>query len=80
MTREQNHFYGPEQYADGGTTDKYVENTDVRECGAGCRVRQSVAHATPFGGLEPPCAWHAAHTALPWCRTTQSGAVPHPCP
>ncbi|MFI7400702.1 phospholipase C [Streptomyces sp. NPDC049541] len=33
MTCDQNHSYGPEQYAaDGGKADKYVENTEVNKC------------------------------------------------
>ncbi|MER5217656.1 alkaline phosphatase family protein [Streptomyces sp. NPDC002838] len=33
MTCDQNHSYGPEQYAaDGGKADKYVENTEVSKC------------------------------------------------
>ncbi|MDH6455443.1 MULTISPECIES: alkaline phosphatase family protein [unclassified Streptomyces] len=33
MTCDQNHSYGPEQYAaDGGRADKYVENTEVSKC------------------------------------------------
>lgn len=33
MTCDQNHSYGPEQYAaDGGKADKYVENTEVDKC------------------------------------------------
>ncbi|MFJ4205463.1 phospholipase C [Streptomyces sviceus] len=33
MTCDQNHSYGPEQYAaDGGRADKYVENTEVNKC------------------------------------------------
>ncbi|QNP68713.1 alkaline phosphatase family protein [Streptomyces roseirectus] len=33
MTCDQNHSYGPEQYAaNGGRADKYVENTEVDKC------------------------------------------------
>ncbi len=33
MTCDQNHSYGPEQYAaDAGKADKYVENTEVNKC------------------------------------------------
>ncbi|MFF7559850.1 phospholipase C [Streptomyces pseudovenezuelae] len=33
MTCDQNHSYGPEQYAaDGGKADQYVENTEVDKC------------------------------------------------
>ncbi|MFD5402998.1 phospholipase C [Streptomyces griseorubiginosus] len=33
MTCDQNHSYGPEQYAaNGGKADKYVENTEVNKC------------------------------------------------
>ncbi|WP_406155028.1 phospholipase C [Streptomyces canus] len=33
MTCDQNHSYGPEQYAaDGGKADTYVENTEVNKC------------------------------------------------
>ncbi|MDQ0786663.1 phospholipase C [Streptomyces sp. B3I8] len=33
MTCDQNHGYGPEQYAaNGGKADKYVENTEVSKC------------------------------------------------
>ncbi|MET7905242.1 alkaline phosphatase family protein [Streptomyces sp. NPDC005336] len=33
MTCDQNHSYGPEQYAaNGGKADKYVENTEVSKC------------------------------------------------
>ncbi|MFM9610568.1 phospholipase C [Streptomyces niveiscabiei] len=33
MTCDQNHSYGPEQYAaNGGKADKYVENTEVDKC------------------------------------------------
>jgi len=36
MTCDQNHSYGPEQYAaDGGKADKYVENTEVSKCSGG---------------------------------------------
>ncbi|MET7381598.1 alkaline phosphatase family protein [Streptomyces sp. NPDC005526] len=36
MTCDQNHGYGPEQYAaDGGKADKYVENTEVEKCSGG---------------------------------------------
>ncbi|MFD1661781.1 phospholipase C [Streptomyces caeni] len=36
MTCDQNHSYGPEQYAaDGGKADKYVENTEVGKCSGG---------------------------------------------
>ncbi|MEU7058079.1 alkaline phosphatase family protein [Streptomyces sp. NPDC046197] len=36
MTCDQNHSYGPEQYAaDGGKADKYVENTEVDKCSGG---------------------------------------------
>ncbi|MFF8596890.1 phospholipase C [Streptomyces sp. NPDC015220] len=36
MTCDQNHSYGPEQYAaDGGRADKYVENTEVGRCSGG---------------------------------------------
>ncbi|MFF8942091.1 phospholipase C [Streptomyces sp. NPDC014864] len=36
MTCDQNHGYGPEQYAaDGGKADKYVENTEVDKCSGG---------------------------------------------
>ncbi len=39
MTCDQNHSYGPEQYAaDGGKADKYVENTEVSKCTGGCSV------------------------------------------
>ncbi|MGW7594931.1 alkaline phosphatase family protein, partial [Streptomyces rubiginosohelvolus] len=33
MTCDQNHSYGPEQYAaNGGKADKFVENTEVSKC------------------------------------------------
>jgi phospholipase C len=33
MTCDQNHSYGPEQYAaDGGKADQYVQNTEVSKC------------------------------------------------
>jgi phospholipase C len=36
MTCDQNHSYGPEQYAaDGGKADKYVQNTETSKCSAG---------------------------------------------
>ncbi|WNM32935.1 alkaline phosphatase family protein [Streptomyces sp. Li-HN-5-11] len=36
LTCDQNHGYGPEQYAaDGGKADKYVENTEVDKCSGG---------------------------------------------
>ncbi|MFD8306460.1 phospholipase C [Streptomyces sp. NPDC059690] len=36
MTCDQNHSYGPEQYAaDDGKADKYVENTEVSKCSGG---------------------------------------------
>ncbi|MGV9994728.1 phospholipase C [Streptomyces sp. NPDC003374] len=36
MTCDQNHSYGPEQYAaNGGRADKYVENTGVDRCSGG---------------------------------------------
>ncbi|WP_405875491.1 phospholipase C [Streptomyces sp. NBC_00005] len=36
MTCDQNHSYGPEQYAaNGGKADKYVENTEVSKCSGG---------------------------------------------
>ncbi|MBV2354172.1 alkaline phosphatase family protein [Streptomyces sp. J2-1] len=36
MTCDQNHSYGPEQYAaDGGRADRYVENTEVSKCSGG---------------------------------------------
>ncbi|WP_458249242.1 phospholipase C [Streptomyces sp. MAI_2237] len=36
MTCDQNHSYGPEQYAaDNGKADKYVENTEVSKCSGG---------------------------------------------
>ncbi|MCK7622594.1 alkaline phosphatase family protein [Streptomyces sp. RS10V-4] len=36
MTCDQNHEYGPEQYAyDGGKADKFVQNTDSGKCSGG---------------------------------------------
>ncbi|GAB1325839.1 phospholipase C [Streptomyces sennicomposti] len=36
VTCDQNHSYGPEQYAaNGGRADKYVENTEVGKCSGG---------------------------------------------
>ncbi|MFJ9908187.1 phospholipase C [Streptomyces sp. NPDC101152] len=36
MTCDQNHSYGPEQYAaDGGRADQYVQNTEVDKCSGG---------------------------------------------
>ncbi|MCH5677381.1 phospholipase C [Streptomyces gilvus] len=36
LTCDQNHSYGPEQYAaDGGRADQYVQNTEVDKCSGG---------------------------------------------
>ncbi|MET9908641.1 alkaline phosphatase family protein [Streptomyces sp. NPDC006476] len=36
LTCDQNHSYGPEQYAaDGGKADQYVQNTEVDKCSGG---------------------------------------------
>ncbi|QKW30689.1 alkaline phosphatase family protein [Streptomyces seoulensis] len=65
LTCDQNHSYGPEQYAaDGGRADKYVENTEVGTCSGGLFGRPGLV-MDYYDGNTVTALWnYAQHYAL----------------